>query len=57
MHKFIDTNYVFVYIYIYQKKVNAHHAGQKLEIYVAKKWELQQHSRANEQKNIKDISQ
>lgn len=37
MHTFIDTYYVFVYIYTFQKKVNAHHAGEKLEIYVAKK--------------------
>lgn len=57
MHTFIDTNYVFIYIYIFQKKVNAHHAGEKLEIYVAKKWELQQHSRANEPKKKEDISQ
>ena len=34
------------------KNVNAHHAGQKLEIYVANKWKLQQHSRANKQTKL-----
>ena len=35
-----------------KKKVNAHHAGQKLEMYVASKWKLQQHSRANKQTKL-----
>ena len=35
-----------------KKKVNAHHAGQKLEMYVARKWKLQQHSRANKQAKL-----
>ena len=34
------------------KKVNAYHAGQKLKIYVANKWKLQQHSRANKQTKL-----
>ena len=35
-----------------KKKVNAQHAGQKLEMYVASKWKLQQHSRANKQTKL-----
>ena len=32
--------------------VNAHYAGQNLEVYVANNWKLQQHSRANKQKEL-----
>ena len=35
--------------------INAHHAGQKLEIYVANKWKPQHHSKANNPKNLEEI--